>query len=116
MTETATLTITRGEANGESHLSSYEVPFEPGASILDGLLWIRTHADATLAFRHSCISANVCKECVILIDGKKDYACTARLKSGEIHLAPLPNKSRLRDLACETVVPKERVENIRSNA
>lgn len=107
----ATLIIERGETDGESHKQRFDVPFEPGASVLDGLIWIRSHQDSDLAFRYSCISANVCKECVISIDGKKQYACTARLIPGEMALAPLPNKRRIRDLACDTVPPKEQIGN-----
>lgn len=106
---TATLVITRGEGDQESHQQSFDVPFENGASVLDGLMWIRENRDPTLAFRFSCISANVCKECVISIDGTRDYACTAKLSVGSTQLAPLPNKIRLRDLACDTIPKKERV-------
>ncbi len=105
----ATLVVTRGIGDQASHEEQFEVPFEEGASVLDGLMWIRENKDATLAFRFSCISANVCKECVISIDGTRDYACTAKLQARTIHLAPLPNKDRLRDLACDTVPKKERV-------
>ena len=104
---TATLSITRGD--GESrYVQDFEIPFEPGASILDGLMWIREHIDATLAFRYSCISANVCKECVIRVDGRNAYACIERLKDGMTKLEPLSTKQVLRDLACQSVPPKER--------
>ena len=107
--KTATLVVTRGVGEALSHEQSFEVPFEDGASVLDGLIWIRENSDPTLAFRFSCISANVCKECVISIDGTRDYACTSKLQSGTTQLAPLPNKVRLRDLACDTVPKKEKV-------
>jgi hypothetical protein len=57
-------------------------PFEDGASVLDALIGIRGTSDPSLAFRYSCISANVCKECTIAIDGVVDYACTMRLRPG----------------------------------
>ena len=91
-------------------MAPFEVPYEPGASVLDGLLWIREHVDPSLAFRYSCINANVCKECVIRVNGETTYACTARLGPGETLLEPLPNKRRLRDLACDTVPRKERLD------
>jgi succinate dehydrogenase/fumarate reductase-like Fe-S protein len=37
--------------------------------VLDGLLWLRREVDPSLAIRFSCINANVCKECTMLIDG-----------------------------------------------
>lgn len=109
-TLTATLRIARGTGEGATTVEAFNVPFTDGASILDGLIWIRENADASLAFRYSCISANVCKECVIHVDGENAYACTARLRPGTTALNPLPNKPRLRDLACATVPPKERLE------
>ena len=105
---TATLDITRGDG-ARRYIESFEVPFESGASILDGLMWIREHLDATLAFRYSCISANVCKECVIRVDGRNAYACIERLKGGRTALEPLTTKPVLRDRACQSVPPKERL-------
>ena len=105
----ATLRVARGGPLEERHWQDFEVPFEPGASILDGLMWIRVNRDSSLAFRYSCINANVCKECVMHIDGKARYACTERLREGLMTIGPLPNKKLVRDLACETVPPKERV-------
>lgn len=106
--QTCVLEIARGVADGETRYERFEVPFTPGQSVLDGLLWIREHADAGVAFRFSCISANVCKECVMRVDGSNAYACTERLKPGLTRLEPLRGKRRLRDLACDTVPPKEK--------
>jgi len=107
--ETSVLEIARGTADGETRHERFEVPYTPGQSVLDGLIWIRENADASLAFRFSCISANVCKECVMQVDGRNAYACTERLKPGRTRLEPLKGKRRLRDLACDTVPPKERL-------
>jgi len=101
----ATLIITRGAA-GETH---FDVPFTPGQTVLDGLRHIRTHTDPSLAFRYSCINANACKECMMVIDGKVAYACTTRLREGEQHLAPLPNKALISDLVTEIAPPDERL-------
>lgn len=107
--ETSVLEIARGSGDGDTRVERFEVPYTPGASVLDGLLWIREHLDASLAFRYSCISANVCKECVMRVDGHNAYACLERLKPGVTVLEPLAGKRRLRDLACDTVPPKERL-------
>ena len=73
----------------------FAVPFEDGATVLDALIWIRTHADPSLAIRYSCINGNVCKECTIAIDGVVAYACTTRLRADAvITLDPLPGKTR----------------------
>ncbi len=100
----ATLQILRGE-----DWASFEVPFEPGQSVLDGLRHIRLHTDPTLAFRFACINANACKECMMLLDGKTVYACTARLEPREMRLAPLANKTLVRDLVTEIAPPDERL-------
>jgi succinate dehydrogenase/fumarate reductase-like Fe-S protein len=86
------------------------VPFEPGQSVLDGLRYVRAHVDPSLAIRFSCINANACKECMLLLDGKVVYACTARLEPREMRLEPLPNKPLVRDLVTEIAPPDERLE------
>jgi len=73
-------------------------------------VWIRTNCDDTIAFRYSCINANACKECMMLVDGKTAYACTERLKEGVTKLAPLPKKLLVRDLVTEIAPPDERLE------
>jgi succinate dehydrogenase/fumarate reductase-like Fe-S protein len=104
MSEIATLLIDRG-----GNLDRFEVPFEAGQSVLDGLRHIRETVDSSLAFRYSCLNANACKECMMLLDGKVVYACTARLEGREMRLAPLPNKTLLRDLATVIAPPDERL-------
>jgi succinate dehydrogenase/fumarate reductase-like Fe-S protein len=101
--------IRRGAEGEPQSWSCYEVAFEPGQSVLDGLRRLRIEADPTLAFRYSCINANACKECLILIDGDVAYACTARLEPREMKLEPLPNKRLLRDLATDIAPPDERL-------
>jgi len=106
----AHLRIRRGSGDEPPRYDEFAVPFEPGATVLDALIWIRTQRDPSLAIRYSCISANVCKECVIAIDGVVDYACTARLRAGVVTtLDPLPGKPVLRDLVAETRPPRERL-------
>jgi succinate dehydrogenase/fumarate reductase-like Fe-S protein len=108
MTEYAKLTIWRGSDANTGRWETHEVPFEPGHSVLDGLRWIRIHRDPTLAIRFSCINANACKECMIELDGKTVYACTSRLQPREMTLAPLANKTLVRDLVTEIAPPAER--------
>lgn len=108
---TARLRICRGTADTVARCEEFTVPFEDGATVLDALIWIRNHCDPSLAFRYSCINANVCKECTIAIDGVVDYACTRRLRPDVVTtLAPLPGKPVLRDLVCETRPPRERLK------
>jgi succinate dehydrogenase/fumarate reductase-like Fe-S protein len=107
----ATLIVRRGGAGGPSGTSRYAVPYIPGQSVLDGLRYVRSQLDPTLSMRHSCINANSCKECMIVIDGTIGYACTVRLEPREMVLEPLPNKTQLRDLVTEISPPEERLEH-----
>ncbi len=104
----ATLKIQRGGAGEAARFERFDVPFEPGQSVLDGLRWLRAARDPTLAIRFSCINANACKECMIQLDGETVYACTARLEPREMTLTPLPNKKLIRDLVTEIAPPSER--------
>src|SRR5215208_8307946 len=112
MSLTAILLIRRGAATkaeaDTARWESFIVPFEPGQSVLDGLRWIRSHRDPTLALRYSCINANACKECMIELDGKTVYACTAQLETRVTRLAPLAKKRLVRDLVTEIAPPSER--------
>jgi succinate dehydrogenase/fumarate reductase-like Fe-S protein len=108
MSETAMLKIWRGRSKAEGRWEVHAVPFEHGQSVLDGLRWIRSHRDPSLAIRFSCINANACKECMMELDGETVYACTARLEPREMALAPLSNKTLVRDLVSEIAPPAER--------
>ncbi len=105
----AKLKVWRGLPDAGGRLETYEVPFEPGQSVLDGLRWIRVHRDPSLAIRFSCINANACKECMMRVDGKTVYACTTRLTEDEMTLEPLPNKALIKDLVTEIAPPDERL-------
>ena len=109
MTETAQLVISRGTEKGAQATETFDVPFQPGQSVLDGLRWIRANEAPELAFRFSCISANACKECMMRVDGKVLYACLARLEAREMRLEPLGNKPLVRDLVTEIAPPPERL-------
>jgi succinate dehydrogenase/fumarate reductase-like Fe-S protein len=108
VSQVATLKIRRGAARDGGRWESFEVPFEPGQSVLDGLRWLRIHRDPSLSVRFSCINANACKECMIQLDGETIYACTARLEPRGMTLTPLPNKQLIRDLVTEIAPPTER--------
>lgn len=107
----ATLVVRRGQAGEPPRVSRFTVPYGAGQSVLDGLLYVRSQLDPTLSVRHSCINANSCKECMIVIDGTIGYACTTRLQPREMTLEPLPNKPHLRDLVTEITPPDERLDH-----
>jgi len=105
----AILKIRRGNPGEAVRDEIHAVDFESGQSVLDALRWIRAHRDPTLAIRYSCTSANTCKECMVMVDGKTVYACTARLEEREMRVEPLSNKPLIRDLVTEIAPPDERL-------
>ena len=107
---TTTLHIRRGGPGEALRHEVFTLEFEAGESVLDALRRLRIGTDPTLAFRYACLNANACKECMMLLDGKVVYACTARLEARDMRLDPLPNKTLLRDLATVIAPPDERLD------
>ena len=112
MTDTVTVHVQRGAPGDTPRLDGFEVPYREGMSVLDALMWIRSHEDGSLAIRYSCINANACKECMLEVDGKTQYACTARLAPEGATIKPLSNKPLIRDVVTDIVPPKERLHNV----
>lgn len=103
----ATIRVRRGAPGETPRFDTFTVPYREGMSVLDAILHVRTHTDASLAIRYSCINANACKECMVLVEGKVAYACTARLGEGVTTVEPLDNKVLIRDLVTDIMPPKE---------
>ena len=104
----ATLVIRRGSPGEAPRDEAFTVEFQPGASVLDVLRMLRVERDPTLTFRYACLNANACKECMMVVNGKVTYACTARVVEGTTTLQPLPNKELVRDLVTQIAPPDER--------
>jgi succinate dehydrogenase/fumarate reductase-like Fe-S protein len=96
------LRIWRGTTPENGRYQEFEIAFEDGDSVLDGLVRVRATGDPDLAFQFSCFNANVCKECAMLIDGEVEYACIAKLRAGVIQIDPIPHQRILRDLLIDT--------------
>ena len=105
----AELNIFRGTDSIKPNFEKFVVPFQQGASILDALIWINDNVDESLSFRYSCINANACKECMMIIDGQVEYACLKKLQKSGSKLEPLPNKTLIKDLVTDIVPPKEKL-------
>jgi succinate dehydrogenase/fumarate reductase-like Fe-S protein len=105
----AELNIFRGTNGTKPEFETFRVPFQQGASILDALIWINENVDESLSFRYSCINANACKECMMIIDGQVEYACLKKLQKSGSKLEPLPNKTLIKDLVTDIVPPKEKL-------
>ena len=103
------LNIFRGTNGTKPEFETFKVPFQQGASILDALIWINDNVDESLSFRYSCINANACKECMMIVDGQVEYACLKKLQKSGSKLEPLPNKTLIKDLVTDIVPPKEKL-------
>ncbi len=106
---TARLRVWRGRPGEAGGYEEFDVPYEDGDSVLDGLVRIRELHDPGLAMRFSCFNANVCKECTMAIDGEVGYACMIKLRPGVTRVDPLPNRPLIRDLVTDTLSRKERI-------
>ena len=106
---TTRLKVWRGRTGEAGRYQEFDIHYEDGESVLDGLVRIRELHDPSLAVRFSCFNANVCKECTVVIDGEVCYACIAKLRPGVTQVEPLPNRPLIRDLVTETLSRKERI-------
>ena len=85
-----------GEEKGE--FQTYQIPYFPGMTLLDGLIWLRENVDPTIAIRYSCRNANACKTCAVKVNGKNAYTCTVRLGDEPLVVEPSSPKTQLRDI------------------
>ncbi len=71
----------KGDCNygGQAHYDEFEVPHEPGQTVLDALFYIQENLDDSLSFRYSCRGA-VCGSCAMLINKVPRLACRTQVK------------------------------------
>lgn len=94
------LNVVRGDAESGAFTERFEVPYEDGMSLLDAIFWIREHRDPSFSVRYSCRSANACKECSALVNGKAGYLCSIRaVPDSEVKIEPLSALPWIKDLA-----------------
>jgi succinate dehydrogenase / fumarate reductase iron-sulfur subunit len=87
----------------EPHFETYSVEYQPGLTVLGGLLQIQDQLDGSLSFRCSCRSA-VCGSCGMVVNGSLQLACRLQLASlelNEVTLEPLPNLDVIKDLVVD---------------
>lgn len=112
MTQFVALQVARGVEQTGLKLETFRIPFMEGMSVLDALMWVRSNADSSLAVRYSCINANACKECSMMVDGEVVYACTTRLTPNGARVEPLEGKTVIRDLVTDIAPSKEHLSAI----
>ena len=72
-----------------------------GPMVLDGLNYIKSKIDSTLAYRRSC-REGICGSCAMNIDGTNTLACTMGMDAcdsgGTVKIYPLPHMPVIKDL------------------
>ncbi|MFH0889023.1 MAG: succinate dehydrogenase iron-sulfur subunit [Planctomycetota bacterium] len=94
------------EKDKTSRFDNFQVPWEKGMTVLEGLLYIFDNLDASLSFRSSCRAA-VCGSCAMHINGKYRLACNTLIESlvkskdGIITIRPLAHLPVYKDLVVD---------------
>jgi fumarate reductase iron-sulfur subunit len=93
----------RPEAEAEPTFQEYEVPCRKEWVVLDGLNYIKDHADGTLSYRWSC-RMGICGSCGMTVNGEPQLTCATFLTDyapGPVRVEPLRNFPVVRDLVVE---------------
>jgi succinate dehydrogenase/fumarate reductase-like Fe-S protein len=85
MADTVTALVFRynPDLDTEPRYQEYLVPVEEELSILVLLNRIQQEIDPTLSFRSFCCGLQMCRSCLMKIDGKRKFACFTFVKPGE---------------------------------
>jgi succinate dehydrogenase / fumarate reductase iron-sulfur subunit len=92
----------------------YALDTKPGMTVLQGLLFIQSHLDPSLAFRSACRAA-VCGSCAMHINGSYRLACETPvdLFGKRVSVRPLAHLPVIRDLVVEMKPFWDRLGEIR---
>jgi succinate dehydrogenase / fumarate reductase iron-sulfur subunit len=90
------------EEKEEPRFDDFHVPYEPGMTVLDGLIYARDTYDSSLTFRHSCRQA-VCGSDALFINGSQRLACKTQVADLEtpVRIEPLPHQEVVKDLVVD---------------
>jgi succinate dehydrogenase / fumarate reductase iron-sulfur subunit len=92
--------LRRGD-DGPSY-AAFDVPVAESSTVLEGLRWIKVHADPGLAIRHSCFHAS-CGTCGVRVNGREALACVTDLSEADhsVTVEPMANLPVLADLVVD---------------
>jgi succinate dehydrogenase/fumarate reductase-like Fe-S protein len=71
------------EKEREPRFQEYRVREKEEVSVLVLLNRIHNEIDPTLSFRSYCCGLQMCRSCLMRIDGKKNFACLTLVRPGE---------------------------------
>jgi len=90
------------EGKQEPRFDDFHVPYEPGMTVLDALIYARDQFDASLTFRHSCRQA-ICGSDALFINGSQRLGCQTQLSDLDqpVRIEPLPHSEVVKDLVVD---------------
>ena len=90
---------TRSASNLDKDFSIFEIPYEPGMTVLGALLYAKEKIDHSIAIRYSCRMA-CCGSCGMKINGLPKLACYTQVADYNtcITVEPLDHYPLIRDL------------------
>jgi succinate dehydrogenase iron-sulfur subunit len=95
------------ESGEPAYWAVYDVELPPERSVLDGILQVKDHEDASIAIRCSCRAA-ICGSCGVRINGRSALACNTRIgeaaeraRDGVITVEPMGNMPVVKDLVTD---------------
>lgn len=98
--ETSKVTIRRYDPEGRgSYAVTYQVPLEPGMTVLQALKHIYENFDGSLAFSYGCRYGR-CGACAVMVNGRPSLACRDGARK-EMLIEPLYNLPVIKDLVVD---------------
>ena len=90
------------EGKQEPRFDDFHVPYEPGMTVLDALIYARDQFDASLTFRHSCRQA-ICGSDALFVNGSQRLGCQTQLSDLDqpVRIEPLPHSEVVKDLVVD---------------
>lgn len=84
------------------YYETFEVPRDPDYTVLDGLFYIQTRLDASLAFRCACRNW-MCGSCGVRVNGRPRLGCKTPLRElpARISVEPMRNLPLVKDLVAD---------------
>ena len=115
MSDTVTLKVFRFDPDYDRapRYQEYRVPVEEELSVLVILNKIQREIDPTLGFRSYCCGLQMCRSCLMRIDGKRRFACITLVKPGAaLTIDPLTfPEGHIKDLVVQVVGNNQEEDN-----
>src|ERR1700761_1349489 len=99
-----TLKVSVWRGADEGAFQRFEVPRMESQTVLDVVIHIQRHLDATLAYRFAC-RVGMCGSCAMSVNGKARWTCRTHVSAvapdNALEIAPLANLPVVRDLVAD---------------